>query len=774
MFNSSLEVYLNQAIESARRNGHEFVSLEHILLSLTNSTEAQYLLNTCEVNLKQLQKDLKDFLTQQYGSFLNEPPTEDDKALKKDYTPELTLSFQRLLQRAAIQVQSSGREEVRIANVLVSFFEEHESHALYFLQKQGVSKYDLVQEISHGMEDFDLAESGNNSGSLSLGSSEDPDDRDVAFDGLPKEEADEEQSNDPLVLYAVNLNEKARKGMSDPLIGRESIIDRTIQVLARRNKNNPLLVGEPGVGKTAIADGLALKINAGEVPKQLKQAQIYSLDMGSLLAGTKYRGDFEKRFKAVIKSLKKKVKPILFIDEIHTVVGAGSTSGGSMDASNLLKPLLSDGSLSCFGSTTYKEFRNSFEKDRALSRRFQKIDIKEPSTEDTLKILEGLKEKYEEHHEVKYSKPALKAAIDLSVKYLHSKHLPDKAIDVIDEAGARVRLDAKDDKVKNVSVKDMEKVIGFMAQVPQKSISTSDKLALKTLDIQLKSVIFGQNKSIDTLVSAIKLARTGLARENKPTGSYLFAGPTGVGKTEVSKQLAKHLAVPFLRFDMSEYMEKHTVSRLVGAPPGYVGFEEGGLLTEAAIKNPYSVILMDELEKAHPDVSNILLQVMDSGKLTDSNGKVADFQNVILILTSNAGAYEAAKQEMGIHPSSASSKSIEAIKRSFKPEFINRLDAIVEFKSLEKEQLISVIHKFISELKNQLKDKKITLDVSDKAIEILFEKGHDPAYGARPFARIVDDELKKPLVDDILFGKLTKGGKVLVDELKGKLNFKFK
>lgn len=558
--------------------------------------------------------------------------------------------------------------------------------------------------------------------------------------------------------------------MLDPLIGRVDIIERAVQVLSRRTKNNPIIVGEAGVGKTAIADGLAQRIVNKEVPEHLQNATIYSLDLGALLAGTKYRGDFEQRLKTLLQALSEKEHPILFIDEIHTLVGAGGTTGGAMDASNLLKPALADGSLSCIGSTTYKEYKNHFEKDRALARRFQKIDLKEPSVEETIEILNGLKKRYEDFHKVKYSKAAIEAAAHLSAKHIQGRQLPDKAIDVIDEVGAKAKIK---NHGKTITVKDVELVVASIAQIPPKSVSSSDREKLKSLDIELKQKIFGQDSALDKLVSAIKLSRTGLGREQKPIGSFLFAGPTGVGKTEVAKQLSEKLSVPFLRFDMSEYMEKHTVSRLVGAPPGYVGFEEGGLLTDAVIKNPYAVLLMDEIEKAHIDLINILLQVMDSGRLTDSTGRTVDFSNVILIMTSNTGAYEASRATMGIQNDSSSSKSMEAIKKSFTPEFLNRLDAVIEFKELDKDLLIKVVKKFIGELADQLKEKKIDLSVNEQAVEWLFEKGHQPAYGARPFARTIDEHLKKPLVEDILFGELSKGGKVSVSVNKNKLEFSF-
>ncbi len=739
MLDPKLELALSHAVEEARNNGFEYVSLEQVLLALVQKDpETQEILEACGADLDDLSQELEDFLDE------NCPQVDAEKSQQADWRPELTLAFHRMLQRAAIQVQSAGKKTVTSGHLLVALFQESESFARYFLENQGVLQFDVLEYISHGVAKNPAAP--------------------TEFRGNA-DEAEEPRDNKKSALksFAQNLNERVKAGKTDPLIGREDVLERVIQILLRRTKNNPLLIGEAGVGKTAIADGLAQRIVDGNVPDSLKDATIFSLDMGLLLAGTKYRGDFEERLKAVVKELELHENAVLFIDEIHTLVGAGGTSGGSMDASNLLKPALANGELSCIGSTTYKEYRQNFEKDRALARRFQKIDVKEPTIEDSLKILEGLKTKYEEHHNVKYSKAALQAAVELSAKHIPSRQLPDKAIDVIDEAGAASRILASDDSVKAIGVKEIEKVVASIAQIPARSVTSSDKQRLKDLNEELKKKIFGQDAAIEKLTSSIKLSRTGLARENRPIGSYLFAGPTGVGKTEVSKQLAELMGVPFLRFDMSEYMEKHAVSRLVGAPPGYVGYEEGGLLTEAVNKNPYCVLLMDEIEKAHPDLINILLQVMDSAKLTDSNGKAADFSNAIVIMTSNAGAHEAAKGGLGINPDRGSQISMDAIKKAFRPEFLNRLDAIVEFKNLEKPILIKVVSKFIGELASQLHPKKIDLEVTEAAIDWLFEKGHDPAYGARPFARTVDEYLKKPLVDDILFGQLVKGGKVRVD-----------
>lgn len=748
MLNPKLEASLNEAVRIAAENHHEFVSLEHVLLALLDNPDASDILLACGVNLTSLKKDLEGYVS-------SHSPVVSDEVIKNypAWKPELTIAFHRLLQRAAIQVQSAGKKEVSTGYVLVALFNERQSHAVYFLEKAGATQFDIVNYISHGT-----------SSGTTLPSQ---------IDGDTASDSEGQKSSSALEQYTVNLNEKVKAGKADPLIGRDDVIERSIQVLARRTKNNPILIGEAGVGKTAIADGLAARVVAGDVPVQLKKAEIFSLDMGALIAGTKYRGDFEERLKAVVNELKKREKAILFIDEIHTVVGAGGTSGSTMDASNLLKPALADGSLSCMGSTTYKEYRNSFEKDRALARRFQKIDIREPSVDDTIKILDGLKEKYEKHHNVTYTKLAVKACAELSAKYIHGRQLPDKAIDVLDEVGAKVRIDSKSNEEQTVNVRDVERVVSSMAQVPVASVTTNEKEVIKNLEDNLKKQIYGQDKAVEKVVSAIKLSRVGLGRENKPTGSFLFAGPTGVGKTELSKQLAKLMGVEFLRFDMSEYMEKHAVSRLVGAPPGYVGYEEGGQLTEAMAKTPHAVVLFDEIEKAHPDLSNILLQVMDAGKLTDNNGKIADFTNAIVIMTSNAGAFEASKGGLGIKPESGVAQSIEAIKKTFRPEFLNRLDAIVEFNNLDEKRLIQVVEKFVAELSGQLKKKKISFNVAEDVLEWLFRKGYQPQYGARPLARTVDEHLKKPLVDQILFGDVAKGGHIEVSLKDDKLDFKF-
>ncbi len=758
MLNPKLEQSLNEAVQLAAMNHHEFVSLEHVLLALLDNPDAKDILANCGADITKLRVDLEDFLSQN-------APKIDNAIIQKfpTWKPELTIAFHRLLQRAAIQVQSAGKNEVTTGYVLVALFNERQSHAVYFLEKSGVQQFDIINYISHGV-------SPQRAG-LPLQSPGDPTGTGTQGAGAVNPQ---QQPQTALEAFTVNLNEKAKQGKADPLIGRDDVINRAIQVLARRTKNNPLFIGEAGVGKTALADGLAQRIVEGRVPGNLKDAEIFSLDMGALIAGTKFRGDFEERIKGVVTELKKRKKAILFIDEIHTVVGAGGTTGSAMDASNLLKPALADGSISCIGSTTHKEYRNAFEKDRALARRFQRIDVQEPSVEDTVKILEGLKGKYEDHHNVSYAKATLRAATELSAKYIHGRHLPDKAIDVMDEVGARVRIESKSDDRQAVSVKDVEKVVSAMAQVPVTSVTSSDRDKMKTLDSDLKAVIFGQDSAITKLSAAIKLSRTGLGRENKPIGSFLFAGPTGVGKTELAKQLAKNLGIEFIRFDMSEYMEKHAVSRLVGAPPGYVGYEEGGQLTEAMNKHPHAVVLMDEIEKAHPDLINILLQVMDNGKLTDNNGRIADFTHAVLIMTSNAGAFEAAKGALGVVAERSSARSLDAIKTQFRPEFLNRLDGIIEFGALDEVLLVRVVEKFIAELADQLKKKKIELTVSPDAVRWLFKKGHQPQYGARPFARTVDEHLKKPLVDDILFGSLTKGGQVFVDVKDDKLQFNAK
>ena len=752
MLNPELEKSLSQAVDHAARESHEYVSLEHILLALTNNPEGKDILSTCGVSIDSLKKSLEVFIRNHSQKVLDEVVKQNPH-----WKPEFTLAFHRLMQRAAIQVQSAGKLEITTGHILVAMFHEKESHAIFYLEEEGVTQFDVINYISHGMD------TQTNSG-----------ERELAIDGLPKDQQGAKKN--PLESFTLNLNEKVRSGLTDPLIGRREVIDRCIQVLARRTKNNPLFIGEAGVGKTALADGLARMIVEKKVPKMFLDAEIYSLDMGALIAGTKYRGDFEERFKAVLNELQEKKNAILFIDEVHTIIGAGGTSSGSVDASNLLKPILANGQISCMGSTTHKEYRTHFEKDRALSRRFQRIDVQEPSVDQTVEILEGLKSRYEDYHGVKFPKLVLRATVELAVQHIHGRQLPDKAIDVLDEVGARLKV--KNEKAgQTVSVKDVEMVVAHIAQVPPKTVSSSDRKKLQNIDMNLKSKVFGQDEAIDKVVAKIKMARTGMSRKDKPIGSYLFAGPTGVGKTEVAKQLAEQLGVKFLRFDMSEYIEKHAVSRLVGAPPGYVGFEEGGLLTEAINKNPYSVLLLDEIEKAHPDLIQILLQVMDHGRLTDNNGREAHFENCIVIMTSNAGASEVARGGMGIRPTSRSGISMEVIKQTFRPEFLNRLDATIEFKTLGEDILLQVIKKFVGELAEQLKERKIHLSVSESAYSWLFEKGHEPSYGARPFERTVDMYLKQPLVDDILFGPLSRGGQVIVElgtDRLGKRQLQFK
>lgn len=735
MLSKDLEVTLNGAFASARRKRHEFMTVEHLLLALLDNDTAADVLINCGTDLARLRGELGDFIEQT-------TPLIPDEQLERETQP--TLGFQRVLQRAVFHVQSSGKREVSGANVLVAIFSEQESHAVYLLGQQGVARIDVVNYLSHGIS------------------------RVQGGDGQPEHPAPEsetESSDKPasaLETYASNLNEQARKGLIDPLIGREKEVMRLIQVLSRRRKNNPLLVGESGVGKTAVVEGLARQIVEDEVPEILKDNTIYSLDMGALLAGTKYRGDFEKRFKTLLAELKKDPKSILFIDEIHTIIGAGAASGGVMDASNLLKPILTSGELRCVGSTTYQEYRGIFEKDRALSRRFQKIDVDEPDVETTYRILKGLKPRFEEHHELRYSDNALRAASELAGRYINDRYMPDKAIDVIDEAGAFQRLQPESRRKKLIQAQDMEKVVASIARIPPKHVTTSDVEVLKTLESNLKMVVFGQDEAISTLASAIKLSRAGLGNKDKPIGSYLLAGPTGVGKTEVSRQLARILGIELLRFDMSEYMERHTVSRLIGAPPGYVGYDQGGLMTEAVTKNPHCVLLLDEIEKAHPDVFNILLQVMDHGTLTDNNGRKADFRNVILVMTTNAGAQDMSRASIGFTPQDHSSDGMEAIRKMFSPEFRNRLDAVVQFGSLSPETVRTVVDKFLVELQVQLDSKKVTLNVDESARDWFVEHGYNKAMGARPMARLIQEKLKKGLAEEILFGELTDGGEVRV------------
>ncbi|KJF81924.1 ATP-dependent Clp protease ATP-binding subunit ClpA [Photobacterium angustum] len=747
MLNKELEASLNGAFARAREKRHEFMTVEHLLMALLENVAAQEALLACRADLDQLRRELDSFIEQTTPLI----PVDDEG---RETQP--TLSFQRVLQRAVFHVQSSGRSEVTGANVLVAIFSEQESHAAYLLKKSDISRLDVVNFISHGTvkdsdnDDVNSSDMGNN-----------------------EEQRAEANSEDKLENFATNLNQLAKAGGIDPLIGRDKELERTVQVLCRRRKNNPLLVGEAGVGKTAIAEGLAWRIVEGQVPEIIKDCVIYSLDIGSLLAGTKYRGDFEKRFKGILKQLEKEDHAVLFIDEIHTIIGAGAASGGQVDAANLIKPLLSSGKLRCMGSTTYQEYSNIFEKERALSRRFQKIDVIEPSLDDTTKILMGLKPKYEAHHEVRFTNKAIRAAVELSAKYINERHLPDKAIDVIDEAGARCRLAPANRRKKTVNVGDIEAMIAKMARIPEKSISSSDRDVLQHLDDKLKMLVFGQDNAIDVLTEAIKLSRAGLGAENKPVGSFLFAGPTGVGKTEVTVQLARTLGIELLRFDMSEYMERHTVSRLIGAPPGYVGYDQGGLLTDAVIKNPHSVVLLDEIEKAHPDVFNLLLQVMDNGTLTDNNGRKADFRNVIFVMTTNAGVTETVRKSIGLIQQDHSHDAMTEIKRVFTPEFRNRLDNIIWFNHLEKDVISQVVDKFIVELQAQLDARGVSMEVSERARNWMSDKGYDKSMGARPMARVIQDNLKKPLANELLFGCLVNGGSVRVDFINDELDFQF-
>ncbi len=746
----SLEQALHRAIKLATDRHHEYATLEHLLLSLMEDADAGQVMKACNVDTDALKAALLKYVDEELLTLV----IEDGEDAKP------TTGFQRVVQRAVLHVQNSGRDEVTGANVLVALFTERESHAVYFLQEQNMTRLDAVSYISHGI----AKRPGMSAAKPVKGSEEDEDGEKVV-----------KQGTEALEAYCVNLNEKAKVGKIDPLIGREAEVERTIQILCRRQKNNPLFVGDSGVGKTAIAEGLARKIVKNEVPEVLRNATIYALDMGSLIAGTRYRGDFEERLKSVVKELEAIKGAILFIDEIHTVIGAGATSGGAMDASNLLKPALAAGTLRCMGSTTYKEFRQYFEKDRALVRRFQKIDVVEPSIPDTIKIMKGLKPYYEEFHKVRYTNDAIKAAVELSAKYINDRKLPDKAIDVIDETGASQMLLPESRRKKVIGVKEVEEVIAKMARIPPKSVSKSDTEALKTLEDDLKRVVFGQDKAIHALSSAIKLARAGLRQAEKPIGCYLFSGPTGVGKTEVAKQLAAIMGVELLRFDMSEYMERHTVSRLIGAPPGYVGFDQGGLLTDGVDQHPHCVLLLDEIEKAHPDLFNILLQVMDHGKLTDHNGKKIDFRNVVLIMTTNAGASDAAKESIGFGRGKRDGEDEEAIKRLFTPEFRNRLDATIGFAALGRDTIDRVVEKFVLELEAQLIDRDVTFDLTPEATRWLGQKGYDDAFGARPLARVIQDHIKKPLADEILFGKLKSGGtvRVLLDREKDDLAFEF-
>jgi ATP-dependent Clp protease ATP-binding subunit ClpA len=742
MLDSELEKNLNDAFKLAHKKKHEFVTVEHLFLSLLDNNEALEVLNYCSADVEALQKNLETYITETTPVISEE----DDLEIQP------TLGFQRVLQRAVFHVQSSGKKEVNGANLLAAIFSEKESHSVYLLQQEGITRLDVVSFISHGKDDEEFEE-----------------------ESLTEDKNKKARDSSALEAFTLNLNQEAIEGKIDPLVGRKAEVERVIQILARRNKNNPLLVGESGVGKTAIAEGIAKLIVENKVPELVKDSTIYSLDMGALLAGTKYRGDFEKRLKLVLKELEEKGNSILFIDEIHTVIGAGATSGGVMDASNLLKPALSKNTLRFVGSTTYKEFRGIFEKDRALSRRFQKIEVLEPTVDETIKILKGLKSRFEKHHNIKYTENSLKAAAELSSRYINDRYLPDKAIDVIDEAGAKQQLLPKSKRKKTISEIDVEKIVASIARVPEKTVSSSDKVSLEKLEENLKRVIFGQDQAISSLAASIKLSRAGLGLVEKPVGSFLFSGPTGVGKTEVSKQLALIMGIEFIRFDMSEYMERHTVSRLIGAPPGYVGYDQGGLLTESVTKHPHSVILLDEMEKAHPEVFNILLQVMDHGTLTDNNGRKADFRNVVLVMTTNAGAHDMSRASMGFNAQDHTSDGAEIIKKTFSPEFRNRLDAMITFNPLSIEVIKTVVDKFLVELQAQLDEKKVQLEVSEKARDWIAEKGYDKTMGARPMQRLIQENIKKPLAEEILFGQFSsKGGVVYVDQEEDRLSLKFK
>jgi ATP-dependent Clp protease ATP-binding subunit ClpA len=733
MLNRDLEITLNLAFKEARNKRHEFMTVEHLLLALLDNQAAIDVLSACAADIERLRRELVEFI----DSTTPLIPKQDQE---RETQP--TLGFQRVLQRAVFHVQSSGKGEVSGANVLVAIFSEQESQSVFFLKQQQIARIDIVNFISHGIS--------------KLGGEADQVQPDT--ESMDEEAGEAASTANPLDAYATNLNEQARLGRIDPLVGRSDEVERVAQILVRRRKNNPLLVGEAGVGKTAIAEGLAKRIVDGEVPEILSEAVVYSLDLGALLAGTKYRGDFEKRFKALLKALKKRPHAILFIDEIHTIIGAGAASGGVMDASNLLKPLLTSGEMRCIGSTTYQEFRGIFEKDRALARRFQKVDVVEPSVEDTIQILRGLKSRFEDHHGIGYTDEALRTAAELAARYINDRHMPDKAIDVIDEAGAYQRLKPASERPEVIGVAEVEAIVAKIARIPPKHVSSSDKELLKNLERDLKLVVFGQDDAIDALASAIKLSRAGLKSAEKPVGSFLFSGPTGVGKTEVTRQLAKSLGVELLRFDMSEYMERHTVSRLIGAPPGYVGFDQGGLLTEAVTKNPHCVLLLDEIEKAHPEVFNLLLQVMDHGTLTDNNGRKADFRNVIIVLTTNAGAESMARASIGFTQQDHSTDASEVIKKAFTPEFRNRLDTIIQFGRLSHDSIKFVVDKFLTELQAQLEDKHVLLDVDESARNWLADHGYDPLMGARPMARLIQDKIKRPLAEAILFGELADHG----------------
>ncbi len=751
-FSTTLETAIHTSLALAAARKHELATLEHLLVALIDEPEAANVMKACSVDLKVLKKNLSQYLDEELTSLVSET---------KEFDSTPTTAFQRVIQRAAIHVQSSGRSEVTGANVLVAIFAERESNAAYFLQEQEMTRYDAVNYIAHG-----VAKDPSYSEKRAVTGANEPEGQ------IEDQENNGETTESALSKYCIDLNSKAVDGNIDPLIGRDLEVERCIQVLCRRRKNNPLLVGDPGVGKTAIAEGLAFKIVSKKTPIILSNTTIYSLDMGALLAGTRYRGDFEERLKAVMNELEDHPDAILFIDEIHTVIGAGATSGGAMDASNLLKPSLQGGKLRCMGSTTYKEFRQHFEKDRALARRFQKIDVVEPTIDDSIKILKGLKPYFEDHHNVKYTSDAIKTAVELASRYINDRKLPDKAIDVIDEAGAAQHLLSESKRRRNIGQKEIEAVVAKIARIPPKNVSKDDAEVLRDLENKLKTVVFGQDKAISALASAIKLSRAGLREPEKPIGNYLFAGPTGVGKTEVARQLADTLGIELLRFDMSEYMEKHAVSRLIGAPPGYVGFDQGGMLTDGIDQNPHCVLLLDEIEKAHPDVFNILLQVMDYGKLTDHNGRSVDFRNVIIIMTSNAGAAEQAKAAIGFGKSLRENEDTIAIERLFSPEFRNRLDSIISFSALSKEIIVQVVDKFVVQLEAQLMDRNVAIELSKTAAEWLGDKGYDNRMGARPLARVIQEEIKKPLAEELLFGKLSKGGLVKVGIKNGKIELK--
>jgi ATP-dependent Clp protease ATP-binding subunit ClpA len=744
MLSSELEFSLNSAIQTARDARHQYITVEHLLAALLDNPPAAKAIRACGAEVRDLREKLEEFLDE-YVPVLSE---------EEDIDPQPALGFQRVIQRAILHVQSSGKREVTGTNVLIAMFAEKDSHAVYFLGEEGVSRFDIVNYVSHG-----IAHKGDTPRELPSPSEQDDD-----------EDSDEEYQS-ALAVFAVNLNEQAIAGKIDPLIGRSREIDRTMQILCRRRKNNPLYVGEAGVGKTAIAEGLARKIVEGQVPEALIDSTIYALDLGALLAGTKYRGDFEQRLKAVLADLEEAEGAVLFIDEIHTVIGAGAASGGAMDASNLLKPMLASGDVRCIGSTTYQEYRGIFEKDRALSRRFQKVDVLEPSVEETVEILRGLKTEFEKYHSVRYTAPALRTAAGLSARYINDRYLPDKAIDVIDEAGAQARLASASKRKKTVGVSDIERVVSKMARIPPKTVSATDKDVLRTLDGDLKRVVFGQDIAIGALVSAIKLSRSGLGNPDRPISSFLFSGPTGVGKTEVTRQLALTLGIELVRFDMSEYMERHTVSRLIGAPPGYVGFDQGGLLTEAITQNPHAVLLLDEVEKAHPDVFNLLLQVMDYGTLTDNNGRKADFRNVIIVMTTNAGATQMARGSVGFVTQDHSTDDTEVINKLFTPEFRNRLDSIIRFGALDEQTIAHVVDKFILQLESQLADKHVALQFDSSARQWLARHGHDVTMGARPMARLIRERINQALAEELLFGKLASGGSVRVYEKDGDLAF---